>query len=167
MVAKAGQCNSQGGLGAAAQPGATKADSHVVAVCVWGPQQQLLLDASKRKHGKQLSDDWFTHVASSRRTFALSCTRLRTISPCPPCPLQVLLRLLKQVSANSLGIEVDKETLQHVAQLATSLFNKQSSNEKDWTDVVVPYLTPFFGDEGAEGVCRAMLGRCVGRCMLG
>lgn len=73
---------------------------------------------------------------------------------------QVLLRLLKQVAANSLGIEVDKETLQHVAQLATLLFNKQSSNEQDWADVVVPYLTPFFGDEGAEGVCRAMLGRC-------
>lgn len=75
---------------------------------------------------------------------------------------QVLLRLLKQVTANSLGIEVDKPTLDYVAQLATLLFNSQNREPAAWQDAVVPYLAPFFGDEGAEGVCSACLGRCVG-----
>jgi len=75
------------------------------------------------------------------------------------CPSQVLLRLLKQVTANSLGIEVDKPTLDYVAQLITLLFNSQSQREADWQDAIVPYLTPFFGDEGAEGVSSACFSR--------
>lgn len=74
----------------------------------------------------------------------------------------MLLRLLKQVTANSLGIEVDKPTLEYVAQLATLLFNSQNREQAAWQDAIVPYLAPFFGDEGAEGVCSACLARCVG-----
>lgn len=92
-------------------------------------------------------------------------TRARLAPWLPPAcaaDMQVLLRLLKQVTANSLGIEVDKPTLDYVAQLATLLFNSQNREPAAWQDAIVPYLAPFFGDEGAEGVCSACLGRCVG-----
>jgi hypothetical protein len=61
--------------------------------------------------------------------------------------------------ANSLGIEVDKPTQNYVAQLATLLYNSQTQQQSEWADAIVPYLSPFFGDEGAEGVCSACLGR--------
>jgi hypothetical protein len=54
---------------------------------------------------------------------------------------------------------VDQTTLEYVAALTCLLFNGRNLDFDEWADAMVPYLTAFLTEEGAESVCRAFLAK--------
>lgn len=83
------------------------------------------------------------------------------VTPFPhPChPLQAFQQMLKDIIARSLDIKVDQTTLDYVTKMTTLLFNSKNYDFDEWADAMVPYLTAFLSQDGAESVCRTYLGK--------
>lgn len=69
------------------------------------------------------------------------------------------MQMLKDIIARTLDVKVDQTTLEYVAQMTTLLFNSRNFEFDEWADAMVPYLTAFLTEEGAESVCRAYMGK--------
>jgi hypothetical protein len=67
--------------------------------------------------------------------------------------------MLKDIIARSLDIKVDQTTLEYVSRMTTLLFNSKNYDFDEWADAMVPYLTAFLSQDGAESVCRTYLGK--------
>jgi len=67
--------------------------------------------------------------------------------------------MLKDIIARTLDIKVDQTTLEYVSQMTTLLFNSRNYEFDEWADAMVPYLTAFLTQEGAETVCRNYLAK--------
>lgn len=67
--------------------------------------------------------------------------------------------MLKDIIARTLDVKVDQTTLDYVAQMTTLLFNSRNYEFDEWADAMVPYLSAFLSQEGAETVCRTYLAK--------
>jgi hypothetical protein len=74
-------------------------------------------------------------------------------------PPQAFQQMLKDIIARSLDIKVDQTTLEYVSRMTTLLFNSKNYDFDEWADAMVPYLTAFLSQDGAESVCRTYLGK--------
>lgn len=72
---------------------------------------------------------------------------------------QTFLQMLKDIIARTLDVKVDQTTLDYVAQMTTLLFNSRNYEFDEWADAMVPYLSAFLSQEGAETVCRTYLAK--------
>lgn len=74
-----------------------------------------------------------------------------------------VLQDLKETIARTLDIKVDSTTLDYVSNLTCLLLNTRIYEFDEWRDCCVPYLGSFLTEEGAEGVCRAFMAKCLAK----
>ena len=58
---------------------------------------------------------------------------------------------------------MDSTTLDYVSNLTCLLLNTRIYEFDEWRDCCVPYLGSFLTEEGAEGVCRAFMAKCLAK----
>lgn len=147
---------AQEGEEAAQQPDAFKADPAV----------------SGRAQRRRASVAWI-FCLPAHASLCLLCLFSLPVSPLNPLPPpfpalvaplslaleQVSLQMLKDIIARSLDVKVDTTTLAYVADMTTLLLNARNLEFDEWADAMVPYLSAFLSEEGAEGVCRTYMAK--------
>lgn len=75
-------------------------------------------------------------------------------------------QMLRETVASCLQVKVDNikmddTAMDYVSSLTSLLVSQKCFEFDEWSDCLVPYLSDFLTEEGAEAVCRAFLARCV------